>query len=95
VDCVLGRFLSGNGPGLGEYCVAGWDSSAFGPQVGDIAEKSESKTMAGSTDPSAVASDDLFSSTNPSAVASDELFSSTDPSAVVSNDFFFRPTLRL
>jgi hypothetical protein len=89
VDRVLGRFLSGNGRGLGEYCVAGWYSSAFGPGLGDIADKTERETMAGSTDPSAVPSDDLFSSTDPSAVASDDLFSSTDPLAVASDDLFY------
>jgi hypothetical protein len=61
VDRVLGRFLSGIGPGLGVYCVAGWYSSAFGPGLDDIAEKAERETMAASTDPSAVASDDLVS----------------------------------
>jgi hypothetical protein len=88
VDRVLGRFLSGKGPGLGVYCVTSWYSSAFGPGLGDIANKAERESMAGSTDPLAVASDDLFSSTNPLAVASDDLFSSTDPSAVASDDLF-------
>jgi hypothetical protein len=62
VDRVVARFLSDFGPGLGVYCVAGWYLSAFGPGQGDIADKAERETMAGSTDPSAVASDDLFSS---------------------------------
>jgi hypothetical protein len=61
VDRVLGRVLSGNGPGLGVYCVAGCYSSAFGPGLGGIADKAERETMAGLTDPSAVASGDLFS----------------------------------
>jgi hypothetical protein len=55
VDRVVARFLSGVRPGLGVYCVAGWYSSAFGPELGDIADKAERETMAGSTDPSAVA----------------------------------------
>jgi hypothetical protein len=88
VDRVLGRVLSGNGPGLGEYCVARWYSSAFRPGLDDIADKAEREIMAGLTDPSAVASDDLFSSTDPPAVASDDLFSATDPSAVASDDLF-------
>jgi hypothetical protein len=61
VNRVVGQFLSRVGPGLGVYCVAGWYSSAFGPGLGDIADKAQSETMAGSTDPSAIASDDLFS----------------------------------
>jgi hypothetical protein len=88
VDRVLGRFWSGNGPGPGEYCVAGWYSSAFGPGLGDIADKTERETMAGLTDPLAVPSDDLISLTDPTAVASDDLFSSTDPTAVASDDLF-------
>jgi hypothetical protein len=57
---VVWQFLSGIGPGLGVYCVAGWYSSAFGPGLGNIADKAERETMVGSTDPLAVASDDLF-----------------------------------
>jgi hypothetical protein len=88
VDRVLGRFFSVNGPRLGEYCVTGWYSSAFGPDLGDIKDKAERETMAGSIDPSAVPSGDLLSSTDPLAVPSNDLLSSTDSTAVASDDFF-------
>jgi hypothetical protein len=61
VDCVVARFLFGVRPGLGVYCVANWYLSAFRPGLGDIADKAERETMAGSTGPLAVASGDLFS----------------------------------
>jgi hypothetical protein len=61
VDHVVAWFLSNVGPGLGVYCVVGWYLPAFGPGLGDIADKAERETMAGSTGPSAVASDAFFS----------------------------------
>jgi hypothetical protein len=108
VDRVLGRFFSVNRPWFGEYCVAGWYSSAFGPGLGDIADKADRETMANSTDPSAVPSNDLLSwtdssdvpsidllsSTDSTAKASDDLFSSTDPSAEPSDDLFSSTYIR-
>jgi hypothetical protein len=48
VDFVVARFLSVVRPGLGVYCVTGRFFSAFGPGLGVVADKAESKTMAGS-----------------------------------------------
>jgi hypothetical protein len=86
VDHVLELFYFVKGPGLGEYFVAGWYSTAFGPRLGNIADKAERETFFGSTDPLAVPSDDLPSSTSHLAVPSDDLLSSTGPTAVASND---------
>jgi hypothetical protein len=59
----VARFLSVVRPGLGAYCVAGRFFSAFGPGLGVAADKTESETMAGSTETLAGAFDDCFSST--------------------------------
>jgi hypothetical protein len=85
VDRVLGRFFSVNGPCFGEYCVADWYSSPFGPALGDITDKAERETIAGLTDLSAEPSDDLLSPTNSSAVPSIALLSSTDSTAKASD----------